>query len=136
MSSNPYLENPYLNRFGQTLMRRVRDASIEHWDSVVQGRMRGPDNQRVATAVAAFTPEQRLLVEWLIVRIVDVTIHSLLSTIEEDESIKVQQCVAGGDCANIAEISDGLGGEPYGDEGWIARFSQERHYESYPAGGA
>jgi hypothetical protein len=129
---NPYLANPYLNRFAETMIQQVRDETIDLWDRSLSGRMRDEDSLKATQVIATLSPEQKALVDWMVVRMVDSTIHHWLWMLEQEEDTQVVQYIAEGDGANIAEISDGLCGEMYGDEGWIARYSKERSYEDYP----
>lgn len=52
----------------------------------------------------------------------DSGIHDFLFNLvlESDNHGRVQMTVDG---VNMAEVSDGLQGEPYGKRGWIAKFS-------------
>ncbi|MDF2859636.1 MAG: hypothetical protein K0Q87_5487 [Neobacillus sp.] len=58
-------------------------------------------------------------------KIVDTTLHHLLWTFEQNELIDIN--VANGDSKQISikEISDGLAGELYTEDGWISRFSDK-----------
>jgi hypothetical protein len=115
-----------LEDFGRLLITRVRDEAIEQWDMILDGRMKDEDSQRlhrelrsqpaVAEALARRVPE-----------IVDTTLHHLLWTLEQARSIEVTVHGSEGSVREISKESDGLPGELYGPDGWIARFSQQRH---------
>ena len=48
----------------------------------------------------------------------------MLNLIEENEDLQIIV-----DVENLNDISDGLAGELYTSDGWIHRFSNERHRE-------
>jgi len=121
--------NPYLDKFGKTLMSKVRDSAIRNWDMILDGRMKGDMANNIRQELSTFSDEQRELVYRLIPNIVDTTLHYLLWAIEQEHSIEVIQSLDNNDRADVAEISDGLPGELYTKEGWIERFSTQRYEE-------
>lgn len=120
------MNNNYLEHFGDYLMRSVRDVSIEHWDAVLSGRMKDRKSQELYSIARELSDEANAFARELIPQIVDHTIHSLLQSLDEEDSIKVAVILASGQCENIGDISDGLAGELYTDRGWIKKFSRER----------
>lgn len=84
-----------IDEFGEQLMKEVRDRSIRY-------------------TIA----HQKGVSEETIKEIVDITIHSFLNYISNEENVKflVEQ-------EDICELSDGLSGELYTSDGWIERFS-------------
>jgi len=72
--------------------------------------------------LAALTDTQRALVRACVTNAVDATLHGLLfGLVEQSDFGQVIRVTV--DEKNAAELSDGLQGEPYSDDGWIARFS-------------
>jgi hypothetical protein len=61
----------------------------------------------------------------LVPEIVDAVLHHLLWTFEQNEHIRIAMDLADEQVESLNAISDGLPGELYSDEGWIARFSKE-----------
>lgn len=117
-----------LDRFGEVLIRRVRDAAIIDWDKIIDGRMKDDGSKAIRAELSrrAFNKEQIDAVLWLVPQIVDETLHHLLWTLEQEETINIS--VTGGDeCVDsLREESDGLAGEL---DGWIPRFSTQRYEE-------
>lgn len=133
MNENPYLANPYLNKFGELLMTEVRDQTIWLVDNILAGNINTTQSRMASTVVATLDDKQKELVDWLVPTIVDKSLHYLLYAFEQyDPEVAVIQYIAENDGKNVIEISDGLAGEVYGSDGWIARFSKERRYEDYP----
>lgn len=121
-----------LDHFGELLMQKVRDESIEQWDKILDGRMHDPFAQRVRDSLAEFDAHQLEVLRWLVPQVVDVTLHHLLWMFDQTRSVDVAVKTPEGIVPSIRDVSDGLAGEPHGDHGWISRFSKERHEESWP----
>ena len=113
-----------LDYFGNKLMKEVRDETISSLDMMVEGKMKSITAQQVREKIATFNEEQIMTIKWLIPKITDLSLHNLLTMIEQNDDIKVM--VGEND---IKEDSDGLEGELYTEDGWINRFSKERYEE-------
>lgn len=117
-----------LDYFGKMLMLDVRDRTIRNWDMILDGKMKGSAAQQVRDKLLNFNREQIEVLKWLIPQIVDLNLHNFLAMVEEHNEIKVEICDRETN-NNINEISDGLAGELYTEDGWIKRFSQKRYDE-------
>nr|WP_092067147.1 hypothetical protein [Dendrosporobacter quercicolus]NSL49713.1 epimerase [Dendrosporobacter quercicolus DSM 1736]SDL50153.1 hypothetical protein SAMN04488502_10164 [Dendrosporobacter quercicolus] len=117
-----------LDKFGEVLVENVRDRTISNWDKILSGKMKGLSAQQVLEKIGGFNEEQKEALRWLVPKIVDVSLHNYLAMIEEYEDINVE-VVNNGQSGNIRELSDGLAGELYTEDGWISRFSKERYEE-------
>ena len=113
-----------LSYFGEILMNEVRDRTIRGFDMKITGKMMDKDSQKLFEEVNKMKDEQRLLVEKIIPQIVDLCIHNMLCMIEDCTSIDIQV-----EKKSICEMSDGLAGELYTEDGWIQRFSRQRYEE-------
>ena len=111
-----------LDRFGTFLMRRVRDEAISYWDMIVAGEMKGKRAQDIHTRVEKLPADAVAVLHDLIPQVVDSTLHQLLWGLEEADDITVDV----DDVHDIKSVSDGLAGELYTEDGWIAEFSQQR----------
>ena len=58
----------------------------------------------------------------MIPQIVDLCMHNMMCLFEDHDEFKI---IVGDE--NLAETSDGLAGELYTSDGWISRFSEQRH---------
>ena len=117
-----------LDRFGEVLIRRARDAAIIDSDKIIDGRMKDDGSKAIRAELSrrAFNKEQIDAVLWLVPQIVDETLHHLLWTLEQEESIDIAVKTPAGGVPSLREVSDGLSGELYD---WIPRFSKERYGE-------
>jgi len=118
-----------LDKFGEVLMESVRDRTISNWDMILNGKMKGLSAQQVRERIKGFSEEQIETLKWIIPKIVDVGLHNFLVMIEEYENINVE-VISNDKNGNIRELSDGLAGELYTEDGWIFRFSKERYEET------
>jgi hypothetical protein len=107
-------------------MKQVRDEAIEQMDMTMQGKMKSADAKDLAKRFKTLGKEERAFVNTLIPKIVDITLHHLLWTLEQDEKISVIVETDGTTSKRIQDISDGLTGELHGDSGWFAKFSKQR----------
>ena len=118
------MSNPPLDKFGELLVKKVRDKAIGDWERIISGEMKGVTSERVKQQIISFTPEQKNVLCKLIPLVVDTTLHHLLFTAEQEQSLQLMIDDTGEDVSqNLRNISDGLPGELYGNNGWIARFS-------------
>ncbi|WP_102263976.1 epimerase [Mesobacillus jeotgali] len=112
----------FLDLIGEILIKNVRDEAIEQWDMTIQGKMKSEESQRLYNLISL--SGQSELINTLVPKIVDTTLHHLLWTLEQDESIDVT-INDGNKPVSIKDISDGLAGELYTEDGWINRFSNK-----------
>jgi len=114
-----------LDFFGKVLMSRIRDEAIDHWERIFQGKMNDEDSQKVFEELRFFNPKQVQFIIDLLPKIVDTTLHHLLWTIEQEEDINILVKLEEDKYLDIRQISDGLAGELYTEDGWISRFSNK-----------
>ena len=70
--------------------------------------------------------DKRLVLQ-LIPGVVDTVLHHLLWAAEQESDLHVGIKMKNG-IEELRDISDGLPGELYTDEGWISRFSEEARF--------
>lgn len=116
-------ETDSLQSFGRDYVRQARDGSLAWLDAVMSGRMKGARCERLYALIADFSPQQREALRTLCAHLTDHVLHETLSFFEQSERWRLAD-EAG---ENLAELSDGLCGELYGEGGWIEKFS------GYPA---
>jgi hypothetical protein len=114
-------EDP-LETFGRFLVTNLRDRGIDHLDKAIAGSWKAPALLALQRDLARLPLDQRTLVRRAVIDSLDVAIHDFLFALQEqsDTAGPIAVQVQGKD---IAQLSDGLQGEPYGDDGWYARFS-------------
>jgi len=118
------MNNEHLDYFGRILIKNVRDEAIEHWDNILTGKMKGQESQKIhQDIINNINKEQIELLQNLLPQVVDTTLHYLLWTIEQEVSIKLSIHLDQSPPLELRNISDGLPGELYSEDGWICRFS-------------
>ncbi len=112
-----------LDKFGEFVMHNLRDAAIERHAMLQGGKWKTDAIQGLQSAVVALPKDTKDLLMRCVVDSLDVAIHDFLFALQEaydlERGIEVRV-----DDANVAELSDGLQGEPYGKNGWIAKHSK------------
>lgn len=117
-----------LDHFGDLLAKRVRDEAISDWDMILNGQMKDAESAEIAGRLTKLnlSDSQRAFIIDLIPRVVDTTLHHLLWTLEQEDTVDVAVKTPEGVVPSLRDASDGLAGELYG---WIPRFSRQRYEE-------
>jgi hypothetical protein len=111
-----------LDRFGDLLIRKVRQESLWQWETLISGELKGERADRIKPLLAQLGEKQEAVFLRLLPEVVDTVLHFLLWMIEHEKEIQLGLRVNDKTYANLREISDGLAGELYGQRGWIKRF--------------
>jgi hypothetical protein len=112
-----------LDTFGRFVMEKLRDKAFDTADLTLKGHWKAPRLSKLQKELARLKEEQRDLARRLVRSVVDSAIHDFLFALQEANDLEQSvQIIAHGD--NVAAKSDGLQGEPFGDQGWQARFSR------------
>jgi hypothetical protein len=118
------MELDALSHFGQILMAEVRDRAINDWEETLKGERKSARSKTNFQKLSTLKPEQQEVFRQILPQIVDSVLHHLLWILEENEDIELNVKTSVG-FQNIAKISDGLTGEPFGKNGWIAMYSKK-----------
>ena len=108
-----------LNEFGKILITEVRDGTIDSMNKMIDGTMKGTIAKLIRKKISILDKEQIEVLKWLIPEIVDFSLDSMLFMFEEHPGL---QLVFQG--VDLKEVSDGLSGELYTEDGWIQKFSE------------
>lgn len=63
------------------------------------------------------------------IRSIDIAMSQFLWFLEEEDSVDITFDNGSGETISIKEISDGLKGELFTEDGWISRFSRKKNME-------
>mgnify|MGYP001557793087 CR=1 FL=1 len=111
-----------LDRLGKLVMQRLRDEPFEFFEKLTQGHWKGPSLQRLHRDLRSLSPEQLQIVRRCVRFAVDEGIHSFLFGLQEAcEKEKLELRIQGD---NVLDLTDGLHGELFTEDGWQARFSK------------
>lgn len=97
-----------LEVFGRMMIEKVRDVTIQDWDSLVEGKSKGITAKAVNEKLASFTQEELEIIKWIIPKIVDTTMHNFLCTIETSKKFDIKVNTENGVIERLQDESDGL----------------------------
>jgi hypothetical protein len=112
-----------LDKFGRFVMEHLRDHAIDDVDRLAAAGWKASSVQALQNELVGLTEQQRAVVRRSVITCVDSAIHAFLFHLQEraDFENDLQVLVDG---KNVAMLSDGIHGEPFGEDGWQARFSK------------
>ncbi len=112
-----------LDKFGEFIVQKLRDKMLHNLEMMMSGNWNAPDLRELQTKVSCITDAQKQTVRELAEELITVGMHDLLFALQEeaDSGGAVRVLVDGND---VSQLSDGLHGKIFGDEGWIVRFSK------------
>lgn len=108
-----------LSEFGKNIICNVRDPVLFDLEKIISGQIKTEQDTLFHQRISKLSSDEILLLKDLSTYLVDKTLHNLLFMFENSDN-----CLILSDDKNLAEISDGLCGELYTDDGWIGKFSQ------------
>lgn len=105
-----------LSEFGKIFMKEVRDDSTLYWESIRTGAAKAEEARELAERI-----RQKNLTEdfaWIAPLIIDSCLAKFLRMIEQADDVQLvfKEC-------DIQNLSNGLVGELYGINGWVAKLS-------------
>jgi hypothetical protein len=113
-----------LEEFGREFIEFVRDNAIFAFNSIVKGHMKDNQSKLLHDEISKNLDEKQLdLVRKLITNNVDEMLHQFLWMFEQSSKFKLYY-EENGKLINLNELSDGLSGELYTEDGWIQKFSK------------
>jgi hypothetical protein len=112
-----------LDYFGRFIVKNLRDRALADFALLAEGHWKAPALKNLQEDLRTLSPEHLAITRRAVKRVIDSAIHDLLFALQE-ESDSAGRLDVRVDGRSVAEISDGLHGEPYSGEGWFARFSE------------
>ena len=112
-----------LDKFGNLIVENLRDKQIDWFRGLIQGKWRSQESKELHDKLSKLTQEEKQVVADVLEKVLEKSMHDFLFAIQEsndiDSGLKVFM-----DGENVAELSDGLHGEIFTEDGWIERFSR------------
>lgn len=117
-----------LDIFGEFLVKNLRDNGIENAETLLNNKSKAPSNLKIQTEISKFNESQKELIKEIVIKSIDTAIHNFLFSLQElaDFENNIQISVNG---KNIVELSDGIHGESYSEDGWNVKFSKYKSKE-------
>ncbi|GGH16104.1 hypothetical protein [Mucilaginibacter phyllosphaerae] len=112
-----------LDKFGKFLVENFRDKGIYYAESLLAGIWKAPSLQDIQTGLSHLSITQKEAVKKAIISTLDSAMHDFLFALQVQAEYKneIQITV---DKNNIVDLSDGIHGEAYSDDGWYAKYSK------------
>jgi len=111
------MQNP-IDSFGEIIIKNLFDKGINRFEDLKDGKLNSESAIDISNKLGQFSKEQMEIIEKLVINIMLSSTHDFLFSVQNDDDLKVFL-----NEFNVAEISDGLHGELFGNEGWIRKFS-------------
>ena len=112
------MENKILDEVGKILMSEVRDKTILRTENILEGKVRAPELIQLSKKLNSTITGEQIILKELINEITDNLIFNLLNVLEEDADIlKLIYVDENTKEYNIVELSDGLAGELFTEDG-------------------
>ncbi|RFZ95187.1 hypothetical protein D0C36_06575 [Mucilaginibacter conchicola] len=112
-----------LDKFGKFLVENLRDSGINHFELLLKAQWKAPALQSIQNELGELSDSQTETVKKAFIASIDSAIHDFLFALQEQADFKNEIRIMV-DNNNIAELSDGIHGESYSDDGWNAKYSK------------
>jgi len=116
------MHNKSLDKFGKFIIENLFDKGIYHFQELSKGTFKLHPDQ-TENPFDQFDDAQKKLMEEVVKKILTSATHDFLFALEERNDMEedIQVIV---DQENIAELSDGLQGELFTEDGWLYKYSE------------
>ena len=112
-----------LDKFGEFIVVNLRDKAIENAEMLLDNRSKAPQTKILQDELSTFNAAQKAIVANVVKTSIDAAIHDFLFAIEEQADFENDiQIIVNED--NIVEMSDGLQGELFTQDGWLEKYSK------------
>ncbi len=111
-----------LDIFGKFLMSNLRDNSISYFNTLFEGGSKAPALQELQNSLKSLKEEEKEIFKKAFINSLDTGLHDFLFALHEStENSEGIELIVNGN--NIAELSDGLQGELFTEDGWLSKYS-------------
>ncbi|MFP5043064.1 hypothetical protein [Parasediminibacterium sp. JCM 36343] len=114
-----------VDKFGKFIVENLRDKGIDFAEGLLKNLWKAPSLLKIQNEIATLNDNQKIAFIKAITQTMDGAIHDFLFALQEqaDFDNDIQILVDG---QNVVELSDGIHGEAYSDEGWFAKYSRHK----------
>jgi hypothetical protein len=111
-----------LDYFGQFLMKNYRDKTLNTLDVALANKWKSVSLREFQAFLQTLNDQQRKTLSKGFQYLLDSALHDLLFSLQEENHFegRIQILVDGYD---VVELSDGIHGEQFGEDGWIEKYS-------------
>lgn len=112
-----------LDKFGEFIVVNLRDKAIETAEMLLENGSKSPQTKILQDELSTFNAAQKAIVANTVKASIDAAIHDFLFAIEEQADFENDiQIIVNEE--NIVEMSDGLQGELFTQDGWLEKYSK------------
>jgi hypothetical protein len=119
------LKNDILNKFGKDFIKGIVDLTVEHMEMIISGKMKNQEAQILYKRIEKTDIESMNILNEIIMETIKQMTFNVLNFFEEERGKYLLEYNNGKEKININEISDGLAGELYSEDGWIKKYSKK-----------
>jgi len=114
-----------LDRFGSIYIDFVRDSTLKIIQNILDDTAQAKSDKILFQEISKIPQEYKKIIEIIVSETLDTCLHYTLFMLQEYED-EMQLIMHDEDYHqySLAEISDGLCGELYSEDGWIAKYSK------------
>lgn len=112
---------PPVDKFGKFIVENLRDKGIDFAQGLISRHWKAPDLLDMQNEIANLNNIQKIAFVKAITETLDGAMHDFLFALQERNDIQILI-----DGQNIVELSDGIHGEAYSEDGWITKFSSHK----------
>ena len=107
---------------GKFIMKHFRDNALSKLDALIEGKLKAPGLLSLQSSIVSLESEEKEILKKACVESLDSGLHNFLFALQEayDNNENIKFLVNG---QNIAELSDGLQGELFTEDGWFSKYS-------------
>ncbi len=115
-----------VDKFGKFIVENLRDKGINYAEMLIKSLWKAPALLEMQNVIATLNPYQKRAFINAVTQTIDSSIHDFLFALQAqaDFENEIQILVDG---QNIVELSDGIHGEAYSDDGWFSKYSNYKN---------
>lgn len=117
-----------LDEFGRQLMENVRDDTLDFHHALNRRQIKSERGLRLANLISKMGSENADSLDEIVINTVDNLLHRFLFMIETTDHLEVVYVDESGEAIPLSQISDGLAGELYSEDGWIEKYSSHKTF--------
>lgn len=112
-----------VDKFGKFIVENLRDKGIDFAEGLLKKHWKEPNLLGMQNEIANLNEAQKAAFIKAVTETIDGGIHDFLFALQEQADFQndIQIIVDG---QNIVDLSDGIHGEAYSEEGWFAKYSR------------
>ena len=111
-----------LDKFGKFLMSNLRDNAISKLNTLFEGGSKAPALQELQNSLKSINDEEKEILKKAFTNSLDTGLHDFLFSLHEStENNEGIELIVNG--KNVTELSDGLQGELFTEDGWLSKYS-------------